>query len=50
MKKTVAAVLVVFTDAGGVGFWTKSDAACSFDDFIVEREKSSVKASGKGKD
>ena len=25
-----------FTQAGGVGFWTKADAATSFDEFIVE--------------
>lgn len=28
-----------FPDAGGVGFWTKADAATSFDDLIVEPER-----------
>ncbi len=28
-----------FPDAGGVGLWTKADAATSFDDFEVEIEK-----------
>ena len=35
-KKLLTATDYTFTTAGGVGLWTKSDAASCFDDFIVQ--------------
>jgi len=35
-KKLLDAADKTFADAGGVGFWTKADAASSFDDLVVQ--------------
>lgn len=37
-KKVIEATDATFPDAGGVGLWTKADAASSFDDFEVAAE------------
>ena len=37
----IQAVDTTFPDPGGIGFWTKADAATSFDSLIVERDSAS---------
>ncbi len=38
-KKLLEVTDKTFADAGGVGFWSKADAASSFDDFVAEPAK-----------
>ena len=37
-KKLLEAIDRTFPDAGGIGFWTKADAASSFDDLVVRSD------------